>query len=88
LNLKTLDFSFILIFVKKSGRKLPLLTLDGLCLSTDRRWFAQMALFHGHAATATANKFHCRQFIFAYMFGIRIRCAAKAAFCIITTGAA
>jgi hypothetical protein len=47
-----------------------------------------MALFHGHTATATANKFHCHQFIFAHMFGIRLRRAAKAAFCIITTGAA
>jgi hypothetical protein len=73
---------------KKSGRKLPLLTLDALCLSTDRRWFAQMALFHGHASTATANKFHCRQFIFAHVFGIYIRFAAKAALCIITTGTA
>jgi hypothetical protein len=82
-------FSWILIFAhKKSGRNLPLLTLNGLGLSTDRRWFAQMALFHGHAATAIAYKFHCCQFILAHMFGIRIGCAAKAAFCIITTGAA
>jgi hypothetical protein len=73
---------------KKSGRNLPLLTPYGLWLSTDRRWLAQMALFHGHPATAIAYKFHCCQLVFTHMFGIRIRCAAKAAFRVITTGAA
>jgi hypothetical protein len=73
---------------KKSGRNLPLLTLYGLYLSTDGRWFAQMALFHGHAAAATADELHGCQFILAHMFGIGIGCTAKAAFCIIATGTA
>jgi hypothetical protein len=61
---------------------------DGLHKWPSSMATAQMALFHGHAATAIAYKFHCCQFILAHMFGIRIGCTAKAAFCIITTGAA
>jgi hypothetical protein len=43
-----------------------------------------MVFFHGHPATATANKFHRGQFILAYMGLINTRGTAEAAFFIIT----
>jgi hypothetical protein len=45
-----------------------------------------MALFHGHPAAATANKFHRREFILADMGLISTRGAAEAAFLFITAG--
>jgi hypothetical protein len=47
-----------------------------------------MALFHGHTATAIAYKLHHGQLVLTHMFGIRIRCTAKAAFSVVTAGAA
>jgi hypothetical protein len=47
-----------------------------------------MVLFHGHPAAATANKFHRRQFILAYMGLFNIRGAAEAAIFFITAGVA
>jgi hypothetical protein len=47
-----------------------------------------MVLFHGHPATATANKFHSCQFILAYMSLISTRSTTEAAFFFITAGIA
>jgi hypothetical protein len=47
-----------------------------------------MVLFHGHPAAATANKFHRRQFILAYMGLVDTRGTAEAAIFFITAGVA
>jgi len=47
-----------------------------------------MVFFHGHPATATANKFHRRQLILAYMGVINIGGATKAAILCISAGIA
>jgi len=47
-----------------------------------------MVLFHGNPAAATANKFHRRQFILAYMRLINTRGTAEAAILFITAGIA
>ena len=57
-------------------------------MSTDGRRLAQMVFFHGHPATATANKFHRRQFILAYMGVVNTRGTTEAAILCITAGTA
>jgi len=47
-----------------------------------------MVLFHGHPAAATANKFHRRQFILAYMGLVDSWGTAEAAIFFITAGVA
>jgi len=47
-----------------------------------------MILFHGHPAAATANKFHRRQFILAYMGLVDTWSTAEAAIFFITAGVA
>jgi hypothetical protein len=72
----------------KSGRYLPLITLDELILSTDGCRFTKMFLLHGNPAASTADIFHSRQLILAYMGMVNIGSTAEAALFRVAAGIA
>jgi hypothetical protein len=47
-----------------------------------------MPFLHGDASASIADKFHRRQFVFAYMGGFRGGFTAEAAFCFVAAGIA
>jgi hypothetical protein len=54
----------------------------------DRFGLAEVIFLHGHTPASLTNKFHSRQFVFADMFGVRLRCSAEAALGFVVTGVA